>query len=80
MNGTMEQNVLKLEFSGHIDSSNAPAAEAEALAQIEAQPHEGLILDCQDLTYISSAGLRVVLHLRKLEPELKLVNVSSEGL
>ena len=78
MNGTMEQNVLKLEFSGHIDSSNAPAAEAEALAQMEAQPHEGLILDCQDLTYISSAGLRVVLHLRKLEPELKLVNVSSE--
>ena len=34
MNGTMEQNVLKLEFSGNIDSSNAPATEAEALAQM----------------------------------------------
>ena len=78
MNGTVENNTLKIDLSGHIDSSNAPEVEAEILALREAHPHEDMILDMQDLSYISSAGLRVVLRVRKLEPGLRLVNVSAE--
>ena len=78
MNATIEHDILTIALSGHIDSSNAPDAEKEIMALREGQPHSGLVLDLQELTYISSAGLRVVLRLRKLEPQLKLVNVSAE--
>lgn len=78
MNGTMEKDALRLALSGHIDSGNAPAVESEVMEAREGQAHSGLILDLKDLSYISSAGLRVVLRLRKLEPELRLVNVSAE--
>lgn len=78
MNGTMGKDALRLALSGHIDSGNAPAVESEVMEAQEGRPHSGLILDLKDLSYISSAGLRVVLRLRKLEPELRLVNVSAE--
>ena len=78
MNGTMENGILKIALSGHIDSGNAPAVEAELMALREGTPHQGLLLDLRELSYISSAGLRVVLRLRKLEPTLRLVNASAE--
>lgn len=78
MNATMENGILKAALSGHIDSGNAPAAESELMALREREPHDGMVLDLKELTYISSAGLRVVLRLRKLEPQFKLVNVSAE--
>lgn len=58
MNGIMEDNILKAVLSGHIDSANVPAVEAGIMQLREGCPHEGLILDLKDLTYISSAGLR----------------------
>ena len=78
MNGIMENESLKIDLSGHIDSGNAPAVEAEVMTLREAHPHSELILDLKDLKYISSAGLRVVLRLRKLEPRLRLIHVSAE--
>ena len=78
MNAITENNTLTVALSGRIDSSNASAVEAEAMELREKHPHSGLILDLKDLTYISSAGLRVVLRLKKLEPDLKLTNVSAE--
>lgn len=74
----MENGILKAALSGHIDSGNAPAVESELMALREREPHDGMVLDLKELTYISSAGLRVVLRLRKLEPQFKLVNVSAE--
>ena len=78
MNGMMEGNILKAPLSGHIDSANAPAVEAGIMQLRESCPHEGLILDLKDLTYISSAGLRMVLRLGKLEPSFRLINASPE--
>ena len=74
----MEEGRLVLPLTGHIDSANATGAEAELMKERENTPHEGLTLDLEKLDYISSAGLRVILRLKKLEPELKLVNVSAE--
>ena len=78
MEAILEHGALTVALTGHIDSSNAPAAEAELMAVRDREPHEAMVLDLQDLTYISSAGLRIVLRLRKLEPALKLVNASAE--
>lgn len=78
MNASMEKDTLVIALSGHIDSGNAPAIESEIMQEREKHPHAGLTLDLRDLAYISSAGLRVVLRLRKLENEFRLVNVSAE--
>ena len=78
MKKAVENGILTVFLSGRIDSSNAAAAAAELEALRAAEPHQKMVLDLEELEYLSSAGLRVVLKLRKAEPGLKLVNVSSE--
>ncbi len=73
-----EDNILTLYFNGRIDSANAASVEAE-IDKIKAEnPCENVIIDAENLEYISSAGLRVVLRLRKDCPQIKLINVSSD--
>jgi len=68
-----------LEFHGRIDSTNAADLEKEAMALLGDTPKTAeVVVDADDLQYISSAGLRVILKLRKQYPELKIVNVSAE--
>ena len=78
MNSNFENGVLTVFLEGRIDSTTAPAAEAEIEALREAADHTRMVLDAENLEYISSAGLRVVLRLRKNEPTLEVVNASSE--
>lgn len=73
-----ENGVLTLFASGRIDSTTAPGAETEIEALRAEQAHESVVLDVEALEYISSAGLRVVLRLRKNEPTLTVVNASSD--
>lgn len=69
---------LTVFLKGHIDSANAADVEEE-ISQARSQASASdLILDAEDLEYISSAGLRVVLRLRKELPNLQVINVSSE--
>lgn len=74
----VENGVLTLFATGRIDSTNASVAEAEVEAERNANPHTSVILDIDSLEYISSAGLRVILRLRKSEPTLKVENASSD--
>ncbi len=71
-------DILYIDLSGRIDAGNAAAVEEEL--QAIRREHMGLhtVLDAAALEYISSAGLRVILRLRKEEPELAMINVSSE--
>lgn len=73
-----EGDTLTVFLKGHIDSSNAAALEQEIDQARQENPADHLVLDAQDLAYISSAGLRVLLRLRKAYPALKVINVSSE--
>ncbi|MBQ0037641.1 MAG: anti-sigma factor antagonist [Clostridiales bacterium] len=63
---------------GRIDSANAAQAEAEMGALRAESSCGNVILDLEELAYISSAGLRVVLRLRKEIPTLKIINASAE--
>ncbi len=72
-----EGNQKTVFLAGRIDSSNAAAVEAEINAAIDGFSGE-LILDADRLEYISSAGLRVVLRLKKANASTKIINVSSE--
>ena len=75
---TRNGDELTIALSGHIDSSNAAEIEAELQSTLQREPHTGLVLDMGALTYISSAGLRIVLRLLRREPGLSLKELSSE--
>ena len=74
----LENGVLTLLASGRIDSTSAPEAEKEIISACTGTAHSEVVLDAEELEYISSAGLRVILRLRKSEPTLRVINASSE--
>jgi uncharacterized protein (TIGR02172 family) len=65
-----------LPIKGRIDSANAAQVEQALQSQIAGQTD--LVLDAQELTYISSAGLRLILHMRKDHPELRIIRVNPD--
>ncbi len=67
---------MTVQLKGRIDSSNAAQVEQELLLQLDGQRE--VVLDAQELAYISSAGLRVILRIRKDHPALRIVNVNSD--
>ncbi len=67
-----------IKLAGHIDSTNAGAVEEEFNSIRAQEKPESIIVDCEDLEYLSSAGLRIILRLRKSISELSLVNVSPD--
>lgn len=77
----LKDGKLTIYLSGRIDSANAPDVEKEVLKIIGdsgIDAGSSIVVDASDLAYISSAGLRVLLHVRKLQPELSIQEVSSE--
>ncbi|MBQ9227639.1 MAG: phosphotransferase [Eubacterium sp.] len=73
----IDGNVCTLFLGGRIDSTNAAMAEAEILSVVEGFEGE-LVLDATELQYISSAGLRVILRLKKAHKTMKIINASSD--
>ena len=71
-------NSLTVFLSGRIDSANAAEAEKEINRLTAESGAAPLVLDAADLRYVSSAGLRVILRLKKAHPGLRIVNVSPE--
>jgi len=70
--------ILKIFLQGRIDSNNAAEVEENIMSTINDNAHQSLVLDLDDLSYISSAGLRIILKLKKMDKTLKLINVSTE--
>ena len=73
-----EALMMAIKLTGRIDSNNAASLEKEILAQLEGQSGEPVLMDAAGLEYISSAGLRVLLHIRQSHPDMKITGVSSE--
>jgi uncharacterized protein (TIGR02172 family) len=68
---------MTIELSGRIDTNNAAQAEKDLQSRI-GNSTEPIKLDAAKLEYISSAGLRILLRLRKEHPALSLINVGPE--
>ena len=74
----MNNGVLTVCLSGRIDASNAAEAEKQLNAARDTAAGASVVIDAEKLEYISSAGLRILLRLRKQVPELTVINVSPE--
>ena len=72
----IDKNILYVSVAGRIDASNAASAEAQILGFKQENRDKHTVIDADDLVYISSAGLRVLLRLRKEEPKLAIINVA----
>lgn len=78
MKTEFNNNQLTLFFEGHIDSSNTAEYEKEINASLTENNPGSVLIEASNLEYISSAGLRVILKLKKKYPDLKIINVSSD--
>ncbi|MBR0151934.1 MAG: anti-sigma factor antagonist, partial [Synergistaceae bacterium] len=73
------KNTCTICLEGRIDSNNAAETEKSLLAKANENPGAEIVLDAEKLDYISSAGLRVLMKLRKLAGKsIPIVNVSQE--
>ena len=74
----IDKNILYIAIEGRIDASNAAEAEEKIFSIKNDNPGKHTVVDADNLEYISSAGLRVILRLRKEEPKLAIINVASD--
>ena len=74
----LDKDILYIAVEGRIDASNAAQAEEMIFSIKNNNPNMHTVLDADKLEYISSAGLRVILRLRKEEPKLAIINVASD--
>ena len=76
--GTVTETGVTISLSGRVDSNNAPAVENEIMGLLKGQEGRSVIVDAAALEYISSAGLRVILRVKKNFPDLCIKNVSTD--
>jgi uncharacterized protein (TIGR02172 family) len=74
----IDKNILYIALEGRIDASNAAQAEEKIFGIKNENPGKQTVVDADNLEYISSAGLRVILRLRKEEPKLAIINVAPD--
>ena len=74
----LDNDVLLVSLVGRLDTEASTKFETELAEICKANPHGSLVLDAQELEYIASSGLRIVLKLVKTEKNFRLENVSSD--
>lgn len=72
-----DKSISRIILDGRIDSTNAQLAEKQIFEGI-GDGKEKIIIDAENLEFISSAGLRVILKLRKAYKDIEIVGVSPE--
>lgn len=70
--------VLRILIAGKVDSNNAALVEKELMDIVHENANLPIVINAEELEYISSAGLRVILKLVKIDPELEIINVCND--
>ena len=78
MRYSKEDNNLTIFLEGQINSYNADNIEKEINDVLKQESFVNLFLDFTDVSYISSAGLRVVLKLKQKYDKVSVINTSLE--
>ena len=74
----IDKDILYIAVEGRVDATNSALAEEKIFSIKNDNPGKYTVIDADNLEYISSAGLRVILRLRKEEPKLAIINVSPD--
>ncbi len=69
----IKENGTIIRVKGRMDSGNVSAIE-EAIGEVK----EPVVIDLDELEYTSSAGLRLILKIKKAHPDTKVINARSE--
>lgn len=75
---TTENKCITINLDGRIDSTNAPVLEKEIWDQVDFSNCDSIIVNAENLIMISSAGLRVILKMRKLCANLKVIETNTD--
>lgn len=78
MENNRTEKTATIKISGRIDSGNAAETENRINSELEGVNPERITVDAAELDYISSAGLRVILRLKKTHPDIEIVNVNPD--
>ena len=66
-------NTTNITVAGKLDFANAPSL-MEALSELKGKDISKIVFNCEELSYISSAGIRVIVFAKqKLSPDMEVV-------
>ena len=79
MGSSQSKEAVAIQLDGRVDSANVQQVEEQLNEQLkDVSNDQPVIVDAGDLEYISSAGLRVLLRIKKAYPDFAISNVSPE--
>ena len=74
----IQNGVLSIDLEGELNSTTAPQLEDDLFSLIKEKSPRAIVLDLNQVSYVSSAGLRIVLRLKKVCPSLRITQTSAE--
>jgi len=76
---SVQEKTARLTLSGELDSNSAPAVR-QAVESVLAGMPESLVLQVEKLTFMASAGLRILIFAKQKQPSLKIYMVKPQAL
>ncbi|MCR5078778.1 MAG: STAS domain-containing protein [Bacilli bacterium] len=78
MRSDLEGRKITIYLEGDLNSFNADSVENDLESILKGKKLDSVVLDFNDLNYISSAGLRIILRIKKRYDDLTLINLSED--
>ena len=76
MDHSIKNEVLTIFLKGKINSGNSEETETAIDEILSSNQYKSIVFDLDELSYISSAGLRILLRIKQENEDTKLINVS----
>ena len=77
MRHNIEQETLTIFLEGELNSYNSEEVEKEIEEILNKKGFKAVVIDMNDLSYISSAGLRIIVRIKQRYDDTTLINVPS---
>lgn len=78
MEYAMEENKVIIKLEGELNSFNSEQVEKDIDEILSGNHFEAIVLDAKDLSYISSAGLRIVARLKQHYNDVSIIHTQDD--